>query len=255
MSSDEVFSKAPPSPDARLHYGTEPNQFGEMRLPSSRGAHPVVTFIHGGFWRAKYDLLHAGHLCAALAKAGIATWNLEYRRVGNPGGGWPGSFADVLNGYRYLSELAAKHELDLTRSIVMGHSAGGQLALCVAAHQRPTRGVVSLAGVVDLRRAWELHLSHDAVVEFLGGSPRDAPEHYHDASPIEITVPGVQWLIHGTLDDTVPVEMSREYLRRKQTRTEDAHLLEIPSAGHFDLIDPASHAWPLVEQTVRRLIG
>ncbi len=255
MTSPDILSKAPPPPHARLHYGTESNQFGDVRLPSGKGAYPVLTFIHGGFWRAKYDLLHAGHLCAALAKAGIATWNLEYRRVGNPGGGWPGTFADVLSGYRYLTELAAKYKLDLARSVVMGHSAGGHLALCLAAHQRPSRGVVSLAGVVDLQRAWELHLSHDAVVDFLGGTPRDAPQRYRDASPAEIAVAGAQRLIHGTLDVTVPVEMSREYSKRKQARREDVHLLELPSAGHFDLIDPASPSWSRVEQTVMSLIG
>jgi pimeloyl-ACP methyl ester carboxylesterase len=115
--------------------------------------------------------------------------------------------------------------------------------------------VVSLAGVVDLQRAWELHLSHDAVVDFLGGTPGDVPQRYRDASPAEIAVAGAQRLVHGTLDDTVPVEMSREYSKKKQARREDVHLLELPTAGHFDLIDPASPSWSRVEQTVMSLIA
>src|SRR5947209_16808074 len=86
-----TLDKQPPEPDARVPYGTDANQFIDVRFPASTGPHPVVFFIHGGYWRARYGLSYAGHLCAALAKAGIATWNVEYRRVGNPGGGWPGT--------------------------------------------------------------------------------------------------------------------------------------------------------------------
>src|SRR3954452_8406342 len=128
----EVLSRTPPAYNARLKYGTDPNQFGDLRLPTAKGKHPLLMMIHGGFWRAKYDLAHTGHLCAALARAGIATFNLEYRRVGNPGGGWPGTFEDIINGYRYILHDAAKHGIDSQRTAVMGHSAGGQLALCLA---------------------------------------------------------------------------------------------------------------------------
>src|SRR5437879_4138257 len=122
-NSQHVLTDIPAPADFRLRYGADANQFGDLRIPKGKPPHPAVMMIHGGFWRAKYDLTHAGHLCAALAKAGVATWNLEYRRVGNPGGGWPGTFADVLSGYRYLTELAAKYKLDLARSVLMGHSA------------------------------------------------------------------------------------------------------------------------------------
>ena len=168
----DILSLAPPPPDARIPYGPDPNQFGDLRLPKSNGPPPLVVNIHGGFWRARYDLAHAGHLCAALATAGFASWNLEYRRVGNPGGGWPGSFEDVTHGFQFLPQIAAKYRLDLKRVIVMGHSAGGQLALVLAAHQPSLRGVISLAGAVDMRRVHELKLSNDAAGEFLGGSDR-----------------------------------------------------------------------------------
>src|SRR2546429_1805107 len=123
MPVDDILTLPPPPADARVPYGSDPNQFGELRVPKTGGPFPVVVNIHGGFWRAKYDLRHAGHLCAALTKAGIATVNLEYRRIGNPGGSWPGSLQDIEAAPRFLPELAKKHKLDVGRLVVAGHSA------------------------------------------------------------------------------------------------------------------------------------
>jgi acetyl esterase/lipase len=254
--SEHVLTEVPPAADVRLQYGSDPNQFGDLRLPKTKGPHPVAMMVHGGFWRAKYDLVHAGHLCAALTKSGVATWNLEYRRVGNSGGGWPGTFEDVSSGFAFLRQVSKQHHLNENRVMVLGHSAGGELALCLAAHQRSLRGALSLAGVVDLRRAWELHLSNDAVVEFLGGTPERVPEHYHEASPAEAAITGVpQRLIHGAKDDIVPVEMSRSYREVKKKRGEDVQLIEIADAGHFELIDPQSKAWGAVQETVLKLLA
>ena len=262
-----ILELSPPPADARIAYGADGNQFGDLRLPKSAGPHPVVVNIHGGFWRARYSLAHAGHLCAALTQAGMATWNLEYRRVGDTGGGWPGSFEDVTQGFLFLEELARRFPLDLKRAVIMGHSAGGQLALILAAHQqqgrgpqpardgKEVRGAVSLAGVVDLRRAWELKLSNDAVGEFLGGAPDNVGEHYREASPIEVPMPKLrQRLLHGAADTIVPIDFSRRYTTRKRATHEDAKLVELASAGHFDLIDPRSAAWKAVERTVRELL-
>src|SRR5262249_53960804 len=105
MSADDILTRTPPAADQRIAYGTEPLQFGDLRVPKAKSPYPVVMNIHGGFWRNKYDLAHAGHFCAALTTRGVATWNVEYRRVGDKGGGWPGTFADVVNGYRFLSKI------------------------------------------------------------------------------------------------------------------------------------------------------
>lgn len=254
QDSEHILSDTPPSADARLHYGRDENQFGDLRLPKGSGPFPAAMFIHGGFWRARYDLTHAGFICAALAQSGLATWNLEYRRVGNPGGGWPGSFEDVSAGYQFLKQLAARYPIDVKRILVLGHSAGGELALALAAHHNSMRAAISLAGVVNLQRAWELHLSHDAVAEFLGGSPQQVPDHYREASPSELDVHCAQLLVHGDKDDTVPVEMSRDYASQKKHKKEDVAFLEIPKAGHFDLIDPDSKAWPAVRKAILGLV-
>jgi acetyl esterase/lipase len=256
---DDILSLAPPPADQRFAYGSDPNQFIDLRLPSKpkTDAFPLVINIHGGFWRAKYTLNHAGHLCAALTAKGVATANVEYRRVGNEGGAWPGTFADIRSAHQALRQRAASFRLDPNRIMVMGHSAGGQLALCLAAHEPSVKAVVSLAGVVDLRRAYELHLSNDAVVEFLRGTPSEVPRHYREADPMQLAIPKAhQVLIHGSADETVPPEFSRDYVTAKQKRSpkEDVRLLEIAAADHLALIDPRSNAWKYVEDTILKLI-
>ena len=268
MSAEDILSKPQPAPDARVAYGADANQFLEVRLPHSKPPHPVLMNIHGGYWRAQYDLTHAGHLCDALRAAGVATFNIEYRRVGNIGGGWPGTFEDIRSAYRFLQQQYSRFQLDLDRLVVMGHSAGGQLALCLAAHETSVgnsgqssvgsslQRVISLAGVVDLKKAYTLHLSYDAVKEFLGGKPDAVPDHYREADPMELKIPRArQWLLYGTADDIVPPELSRDYVTQKKQAGEAAELLEIRHAGHFDLIDPAADAFKQVRSTALMAVG
>jgi acetyl esterase/lipase len=252
---EDILQLTPPKADSRVAYGNDANQFADLRGPKAKGPFPLVVNIHGGYWRAKYDLEHAGFLCAALTAKGIATANLEYRRVGNAGGGWPGTFADIRAGYQFLMQNARKYEFDAKRVVVMGHSAGGQLALCLAAHEAGVKAVVSLAGVVDLQRAYALHLSNDAVVEFLGGTPAEVPDHYREADPMKLLVSARQWLLHGAADDVVPVEFSRNYVKAKQSSKEDARLVEMAGAGHFDVIDPRTAAWKEMERVVMEAAG
>ncbi|MCW5850988.1 MAG: alpha/beta hydrolase [Anaerolineae bacterium] len=259
---------ASPSADYTIPYGPDPLQFGDLRLPAGPGPFPVVVVIHGGFWKAAYSLDHIGWLCQALTRQGYATWSLEYRRVGQPGGGWPGTFLDVTHGVNHVRILARRFPLDLGRVAVIGHSAGGHLALWVAgAHCVPpgsplavddplsVRGAVSLAGVTDLRRAWELRLGSDAVAALLGGSPDDTPDRYAAASPQALLPLGVrQVIVHGTADPNVPYELGQRYYEAARALGDDVELLTLPEMGHFEVIDPYSDAWPTVLQAVAHLL-
>jgi acetyl esterase/lipase len=247
-ASDDILSLAPPRADARVAYGSDSNQFVDLRMPKGKGPRPLAICIHGGYWRARYDLEYFGHLCAALTAKGVATANVEYRRVGNAGGGWPGTFEDIRAAYQMLTQNARQYEFDAGHVAVVGHSAGGQLALCLAAHEPGMKAAISLAGVVDLQRAYELHLSNDAVVEFLGGTPSEVADHYREADPMKLAISTRQWLVHGKDDDVVPPALGRDYVKAK--KKEEAHLVEIAGAGHFEVVDPRSGAWAGVERVV-----
>src|SRR5581483_11524164 len=170
--SREILELPPPPSDLRLNYDSLPLQFGDLRLPTTPPPHPLAILVHGGFWRARYDLEHLGHLAAALTAEGIATWSIEYRRIGDKGGGRPGMFHDVAAGADHARVLAPVYGLDLNRVITLGHSAGGHLAFWLAGRSRiPSAdplhnatplalcGAIALGGVVDLRLAWEMELS------------------------------------------------------------------------------------------------
>jgi acetyl esterase/lipase len=214
--------------------------------------------IHGGFWRARYKLRLEDALVADLAGRGWAVWNLEYRRLGwRSRGGWPATFQDVAEGIDRLGNL--DEPLDLMRVLAIGHSAGGHLALWAAA--RPglpagapgaeprirLAGAVAQAGVVDLREALRLHLSRDVVGRLLGGSPGKHPQRYDVTSPIERLPLGLpQLLVHGELDPTVPISMTRDYHRRALGVGDPCELVSLPEVGHMEHVDPRSAAWPPV---------
>src|SRR6266480_3125225 len=266
----------------RLAYGPEHLQFGDLYLPNQSGPHSIVILIHGGYWRARYGLELMNSLAEDLTKRGYAAWNIEYRRVGNPGGGWPGTFQDVALATDYLRKLAPPYTLDLKKVVPIGHSAGGHLAFWLAARPRipfyaqnsplagsqlpdeneetatplALAGAISLAGVVDLEMAWQLHLSNDAVVELLGGTIANVPERYAVASPAAMLPLGVpQVLIHGTSDDSVPLEVSQAYANAARTLNDPITYLELKGVDHVDVIDPHSHAWAITIKELQKLVN
>lgn len=258
----------------KVAYGLEYLQFGALYLPEGAGPHAVIPLIHGGYWRARYDLTLMDGLAEDLARRGYAAWNIEYRRVGDAGGGWPGTLLDVARAVDYIRVLAPQYQFDARRVVPVGHSAGGHLAFWLAARPRipadsplagssvptqegeqatplPLAGAISLAGVLDLETAWKLHLSNDAVVELLGKPWPDAPERYAAASPAAMLPLGVpQVLIHGTRDSDVPIEISRDYAARAKALGDPVTYLELEGIDHLDVIDPRSTAW---ERTVEAL--
>jgi len=228
-----------------------------------------VLFFHGGFWRAAYDRRHTGPLAAALVAEGFAVCAPEYRRTGQPDGGWPGTFddaaaaADVLPG---LAAAAADGLIDSSQVLFGGHSAGGHLALWAAARRRlpPTTrwhsattrcaGVVALAAVSDLISGYQQRLGNGAVAELLGGAPGTFPDRYAMADPAVLVPGGVPVrLVHGRDDDVVPCEMSLEYAARAGAAGDDVACTVPHGAGHFDVIDPLSGAWAQVLQAFRGL--
>ncbi len=212
----------------------------------------MLINIHGGYWRAQYDLGHAGAFCAAVAARGVNAINLEYRRVGRVRDrpSWPGTFEDVRLAYHFVMARAGEWQMPSSAVVIVGHSAGAQLAFCLAAHEAAVRHCVSLAGVIDLRRAWQLHLSNDAVVDYLGGTPEQVPQLYREASPMQLRIAARQLIVHGTADDVVPVEISRDYAAAKEARGEQVQLLLLPGADHFDVINPAGVTFKIVADAV-----
>ncbi len=223
-----------------MRYGDGPDQLLEI-WP---GSGVPVLFLHGGFWRARYDRSHARPLAADLAGRGYRVFLAEYRRIGQPGGGYPGTLDDALAAARTVAELAGP-------PVLSGHSAGGHLALWLASRV-PNRGVLALAPVADLAEGYRLGLSSGAVGELLGGGPGEVPDRYAAADPIaQVPAPVPVTLVHGDADDTVPVELSRRYVAAGGT----ARLVELPEVDHYAVITPGSGAWPAVLAELAALAG
>jgi acetyl esterase/lipase len=224
-----------------LNYGRAPEQVADLLVPKGiDGRLPVAVLLHGGFWREAYDRTLMNALAVALADRGWASWNVEYRR--GPGAGAAGTaIADVRAAISLLRLIPAA--LDLKRVVVIGHSAGGHLALCAAATAR-ARLTVSLAGVGDLVAAAEDHLGTDAAVEFMGATPAEDPAGYAAANPLTALPTGARTLlVHGDGDDRVPLSQSRTYLAAAQRAGDDCELLELAGVDHFALIDPRTAAF------------
>jgi acetyl esterase/lipase len=242
-----------------MAYGDSPDQVGDLYLPEAENP-PVICLLHGGYWRMPWARDHIAPLAVPLTWLGFAVWNLEYRRVsgargelGAGGGGWPGTLQDVGAGIDHLATWAAdtrKGRIDLNRVTVVGHSAGGQLALWAAApggEYGPTRvrvaAAVGLAPVADLRWAYEHRCGNGAVESWLGGSPMEHPGRYREASPAERLPLGIRQLVlHGAPDEDVPVEISRRYAQAAAAAGDAVTFMELPDAAHMDFVDPASGA-------------
>ncbi|ADU11635.1 hypothetical protein ML5_6192 [Micromonospora sp. L5] len=261
MLSDprEVLTRPSPPPDATVSYGDHPDQCADLRLPAGDGPpRPLVVVVHGGFWRAEYDRAHTGPMAAALAALGHPVAQIEYRRTGRPDGGWPHTLTDVRAGIAALPELAAAAlpgRVAPVPPILVGHSAGGHLALYVAAHAPETvGGVLALAPVADLAQAYRLDLDEGAVAALLGGGPDDVPDRYTAADPSALVPTRTRTVvIHGDQDVQVPIAISRSWVAADRAAGGSATLVELPECEHFGLIAPGSTAWPQVVEALRSL--
>jgi acetyl esterase/lipase len=246
--------KLPAAPVVR--YGDHPDQVANLHVPDNEGGPwPVVVVVHGGFWRERWDRTTTTPLARDLATRGYVAWNVEYRRLGQ-GGGWREMLADVAAA---ADALAGVEVADLDRVVTLGHSAGGHLALWLAARTEArvrVRAAIALAGVVDLAAAARAGLGQGAVVELLGGTPSEVPERYAAASPaalVPLRIP--QLLVHGTEDTIVPLRQSTDYEELARSGGDVVELVRIAGADHFDVIDPGHAAWAAVVERLPRLVG
>jgi len=251
-----------------IDYGEEESQFGELFLPDGGGPFPTAVVIHGGSWNTEVSVEVTRPLAKWFAGHGWAAWNLEYSRVGEQFGGFPGTLEDVGVGIDHLAVLEQDgRPVDTSRVITVGHSAGGQLALWAAA--RPAlaagepgadpgvtvAGAVSLAGVTDLVAATNVDALAAGTEAFLGGTPEEQPTRYALASPIAHVPLGVpQVVAHGSQDVTVPMFMGTTYTSAARGAGDTVELLEIDETNHFSFLDPESAAWQQVSRSLDALV-
>lgn len=266
-------------PDRRIRYGTDPLQFGDLRLPHGEaplGGHPVVVVLHGGGYSPNWNLDNIAPLAERITDAvDAATWNLEYRRPGQVGGGWPGTWLDIANGIDHLRHIAETYRLDPSRVVAIGHSAGATFAAWAAA--RPSigeseplflpdplalRGVVSLAGILNLATELGDGPEPPRHLNVLLTDPQDDSAagmraRLASVSPLDLVgstaVP--QRLIVGTNDAPVMVEQTREYAKACTDAGIAADADYLQGANHFDVVDPSGSAWQFVENAVTALLG
>jgi acetyl esterase/lipase len=272
MAPQELSALPSHAPDLRITYGPEPSQYGELRIPSGAGTHPIVILIHGGCFKAAYATARdLGAMADALKADGIASWNIEYRRLGEPGGGWPGTYLDVARAVDHVRAIAGEHHLDLGRVVVVGHSAGGHLAMWTGARSRltkaselfaaaplPVRGVVDLAGPVDMTAnipGYEALCRDTVITSLFGGSPAAVPDRYAQASAIKLLPLGIpQVMVVGSHEHFVPLPLVDAYLQAATRAGDQVRRVLIPGAGHFEIASPLSSAWPQVKEAIRSLL-
>jgi acetyl esterase/lipase len=271
LSWGELSRMPQPPAGTRLKYGEGPQQFGELRVPDGEGPFPVVVLIHGGCWQNAFDYVYITHLASWLTERGVATWTIEYRRLGDEGGGWPGTFTDVGSATDALRDIAKRNgRIDIDRVYAAGHSAGGQLALWLATRAAlpesselyvndplPIRGVLGLAAITDLAKyqVGPPKSCHASVEPLLGGTPEAVGARYAATSPIErlpLRVPQV--FIHGEKDPIVSIESIRGYVGAASKAGDDAVLLALPSLGHFDVAVPLPTTEATLSEALRVLM-
>ena len=264
MDWPDLLARPLPAPTERIAYGPGPLQFGELWLPRGPGPFPVVLMVHGGCWLSSVAKLGIMDYAAEdLRRRGIAVWNIEYRGVDRPGGGYPGTFEDVAAAADALAQIGPAHHLKTDRVLALGHSAGGHLVLWLAARGRiaassplksarplPIAGVISLGGVQDLALDHQEDVCGAENVEKLVGAPAVThPDVYADTSPAELGPgPEPEVLISGLEDQLAPPSLAAAYA----TRMKGAHIRQIVLAdtGHVELISPGSAAWSRVTEVM-----
>jgi acetyl esterase/lipase len=269
---DQYLAQSGPPPTARIAYGPAPSQYVELFVPPGRGPFPIVVLIHGGCWTSSLGgIAQMRDLAGALAAKGAAVVNVEYRRVDEAGGGYPGMYQDVNAALDTVARRAAAHHLDPGRVVAVGHSAGGQLVQWIAgrarippssplhgAHPLPIREIVALGTLADLRRD-AAHISGVCGVDSvqLTGPPHAGrPDPFADTSPAELLPNGSHTvLINGELDRQAPAALAAAFAARARKAGDHVETVVLPGAGHFDEVSTASPAWRAILPIILRPLG
>jgi acetyl esterase/lipase len=272
MDLQDYLALKGPAPDKRIAYGPAPSQFVELFKPAGPGPHPVVVLIHGGCWTVQFGgIEQMRNMAGALAKQGIAVWNVEYRRYDEEGGGYPGMYQDVATAVDLLKHEAKASALDLARIVAVGHSAGGHLAQWAVSRHKlpewspswspqplPIKTVISLGGLADLRNeAALIRRTCDRETAQIAGVPSAArPDVFLDTSPAEMLPAGVRTiLIHGEHDDISPTVTGENYARRARAAGDIAEVLVLPGGSHYDEVSADSRAWAIVGAQIQTALS
>ncbi|MDC8756957.1 alpha/beta hydrolase [Janthinobacterium fluminis] len=272
MTLDDYLALSGPAPTARIPYGSAASQFVELFRPDGAGPFPVALLVHGGCWTVAFGGMRQMHnVAGALAAEGIAVWSVEYRRVDEEGGGYPGTYQDMHAAIALLEAEAATYQLDTSRIVAMGHSAGGQLVQWIAGRARlpagsplyrgdflPIRHIISLGGLADLRNEQDLIKSScdRDMLQLTGVACAARPDVFADTNAAELMPNGsVTMLITGELDTVSPPRAAHDYARRAHLAGDRADVLILPGAGHYDEIAASSAAWQLILPEVRKALG
>ncbi len=272
MTLKDYMALNGPAPTAHLVYGDAPSQYAELFLPPGNGPFPVVLLIHGGCWLKEFQgITQMRNLAGALMAQGIATWNVEYRRVDEDGGGYPGTYQDVAAALDLLIAAAAAHRLDTQRLVLVGHSAGGHLVQWLAgrtvlppssplyqARPFPVKQVIALGSIGDLRNRADGLKSTCGVdaVQLTGLPSASRPDVYSDTSPAELMPNGsTTVLINGALDSISPPQTAIDYAARALKAGDRVSTLLLPQASHFDEVSASSPAWAMILPVIRAALG
>jgi len=272
MTLADYLALGGPAPTTRVAYGPAASQYAELFLPEGKGPFPVAVLVHGGCWTSKFGgITQLRNMAGALAQRGIAAWNVEYRRVDEPGGGYPGMYEDMHAALDALRAQAGKQPLDLERIVAVGHSAGGQLVQWIAGRERiptsstlyradplPVRNIVSLGGLADLRREAALIQSScgRASAQLAGTASARRPDVFADTNAADLAPNGSRtWLVTGALDTISPPRVAQDYAARVRALGDRAEVVILPEASHYDEVAASSPAWPQVLRVIEGALG
>jgi acetyl esterase/lipase len=273
MKWSDLTTRPHPHADKRVTYGRDPLQWADLWLPAGKGPFPTVLMIHGGCWQSSVagaDLMD--WIADDLRKHNVAVWNIEYRGVDRPGGGYPGTFSDVANAADLLARDGGKYGLNTKRIVAVGHSAGGHLAMWLAArprlkqsselwnaHPAPIAAVVSQGGLPDLalaRTDATAACGVDTVDRLIGQVRPEHPDPLADTSPDKLMPIGVpQTLVNGDQDHVAPPRFADAWLMKTKAAGDRAMSIKLPDQGHVELIAPETPAWAATRNTILRDLG